>query len=135
MKIIKDFPPNYKDIIKAIPQVADSKTVIFTYGDVVYSPYKKNKLSKDIRVHEEVHRKQQGIEPEKWWFLYLNDLNFRLSQEVEAYRKQYYYFVTHDHNLDHQKRFLNFLIDILVGPLYGNIVDRKLAKKLITNIK
>lgn len=60
--------------------------VVITYGDTVYAKYP---LTEDIVVHEATHvRQQAGIGVEAWWEKYFMNEEFRLNQEVEAYRNQ-----------------------------------------------
>ena len=59
--------------------------VVLTYGDTAYCKYP---LSPDLIVHESVHVRQQGDEPDKWWKQYLYDPDFRREQETEAYLAQ-----------------------------------------------
>lgn len=134
MKVIKEYPPNYEEIIAAIPEVADNKTVVFAYGDKIYAPRTKKKLSKDIRVHEEQHKRQQGSDPAAWWTRYLNDVEFRLSQEIEAYRVQYIYFVQKNHDVNKRKEFLQKISKSLSGPLYGEIISQEDAVNLLISI-
>lgn len=131
MKIVKDYPPNYDQIIEAIPDVADSKNVVFTYGDTIYAPYKKGKLPKHLKEHEKEHTRQQGDDPHGWWVEYLVNIEFRLAQEVEAYRKQYRFFKSRNHDLQKQANLLDQMALSLSGPLYGNIISIDQAKELI----
>lgn len=82
--VIKGYPPNYATI-KVI--LNPPETTCFTYGNEIYSPTEE--LSPDILIHESVHERQQGDNPEAWWDKYLIDENFRKEQEIEAYSTQY----------------------------------------------
>lgn len=132
MKVIKDFPPNYNAIIGVFP-VADRKGVVFTYGDVIYAPYLKRKLPKHLLVHEGTHKRQQNGNPEAWWDKYLSDVDFRLSQEIEAYRNQWTYVVKNSHNLKEKLELLDKLSTDLSDAMYGNIINKQQAKELIQN--
>lgn len=134
MKVIKEYPPNYDDIVAAIPEVADNKDVVFAYGDKIYAPRTKKKIPKDLRVHEEEHMRQQGDNPAGWWTRYLNDIEFRLSQEIEAYRSQYIYFVQKNHDINKRKKFLQGISKSLSGPLYGEIITQADAVRLLISI-
>jgi len=62
--------------------------VIVTYGQDIYS---RQNLPKALVAHEMIHIRQQknklyGL---WWWVKYLISADFRLSQELEAYRAQY----------------------------------------------
>lgn len=85
MKIINDYPPNYKTILEAeLPVDTDT---IFAYGNTIYNPSKKE-IAPDIIYHEHIHSEQQK-DPEAWWQQYLYDSLFRGRQEAEAYARQY----------------------------------------------
>lgn len=87
MKIINNNPPNIDKIKKAFPIV---KGTIFCYGDSIYNPDGMI-ISEDLIIHEGIHQKQQGDKIEEWWDKYISDKEFRLEQELEAYRNQYNY--------------------------------------------
>lgn len=127
MNIVREFPPNYEAIKKALnPNVS----AVFTYGDTIYCPFYKGTLPYHLLVHEETHRVQQGTNPEGWWKLYLANPEFRLSQEVAAYRSQYRHFsIGRDRN--DAARFLYVLAHDLASAMYGNIVHLDKAVDLI----
>lgn len=128
MKIINDYPPNHKEIEERFGPLPDG--VIFTYGDIIYSP-KHTRLANHLIAHEEVHSRQQMDDPVGWWERYLVDDNFRLEQEVEAYREQYKYIrkFTPDGNV--RIRLLYKISSDLSGSMYGSIVTFSEAKRLI----
>ena len=130
MKIIKDFPPNYVEICKVF-DITDIKTLVFTYGDTIYAPGKTRAIPKDLKIHEKTHQKQQGNDPAGWWKKYLTDKKFRLDQEVEAYGNQYRFFIGRNHNLKEQSSFLEKIVSDLSSRIYGNIVTKLEAEKLI----
>lgn len=128
MNVVKAYPPNIDKVMKAFPI---NKNTVFTYGDTIYAPGVEFSLPNDLVVHEETHMRQQGDNPEAWWDKYISDVQFRYSQEVEAYRNQYraYCKVVKDRN----RRF-SFLVTIardLSGPLYGRIIDFYQATQMI----
>lgn len=81
-------PPNYAMILAHFGEQANfHKGTVFTYGDTIYA---KDPLPEHLLIHELVHIKQQQMHgPEYWWKRYIDSAEFRLSQEVEAYRAQY----------------------------------------------
>ncbi len=87
MKIVTEFPPNF-EIIKLSLGNIEEHTPIFCYGDTIYNPFNID-VTPDLEMHEEVHSQQQGADPATWWHYYLQDRDFRLKQEIEAYGKQY----------------------------------------------
>lgn len=128
MKIINSYPPNIDDIRKAF-KISDS--VVFTYRDCIYNPGGGN-IADHLMAHEQTHEKQQGDDPEGWWKKYIADKEFRLNQEVEAYRNQFRFFKSRyrDRNMVH--RFLRQVSFDLSSEIYGNIVSFQEAFKLIS---
>ena len=101
------------------------------WGDVCHSKYD---VRPDLFAHEETHSNQQMIlGPEIWWNAYINDTEFRLSQEVEAYRNQIKYIKEHTREMSRPVR--RFAIDTmckqLASSVYGNIISYKKAKELL----
>jgi len=132
MRVKHKYPPNYKEIVKHFPVVAKMYGVVFTYGDILYSP-DKSPISPDLRKHEETHRGQQAkMGKDEWWEEYFNDPIFRLAQELEAYRNQYQYAVKY-YNRQLRRRILRKISKDLSCPLYGNIIGKKEAADLIKN--
>ena len=85
IKISNTIPPVYSRC-KAQFGVDWDRGIIMTYGDTVHTKFP---LSPDLVVHEATHVKQQiEMGKELWWDRYFTDVEFRLSQEVEAYRNQ-----------------------------------------------
>jgi hypothetical protein len=128
MKIIQANPPVYDAIIQA--GLILSKDTIFTYGDTIYNP-NKVEISDHMQVHEQVHSKQQGTDPDAWWGRYLMDSYFRIEQESEAYGMQYKYLCTKFKDRNRQNRILIDLSFILSGPLYGSVIERSVAQGMI----
>jgi len=85
MKILKQFPPNY-ELLKLT--LDPPEHAIYCYRDIIYNP-KDRTLTPDIELHESIHSKQQGDNPDIWWNRYLQDQDFRFKQELEAYVKQW----------------------------------------------
>jgi len=135
MKIVKAYPPNIETIRAKFTL---RPTVIFTYGDTIYNPIG-GKITEDLMVHEQTHEKQQGDDPAGWWDKYLVDADFRLSQEVEAYRNQYQCYLETKCIKNGKLRrvrlskFLKKISTDLASPIYGNIVTVKEARELIAD--
>ncbi len=103
---------------------------VFTYGDTLYNPTR-GQISQDLVAHEEVHERQQKLPGVKaWWNKYLVDEEFRLSQEIEAYRAQYAFIKT---QLNRKARMplLKELATNLSSSLYGNLININEAKDII----
>ena len=134
MKISREYPPNI-ETIKARFQL--NSRVCFTYGDTIYNPGG-GKITDDLMVHEETHMIQQDGQPLWWWAKYIEDDEFRLSQEVEAYANQYQYYkknrCTKPNGKIRKERLDKFLYKIakdLSSPIYGGIITVSDAKALI----
>lgn len=98
---------------------------IFAYNGDIYCNYP---LPPDLIIHEETHLKQQekyGLDT--WVDYYLKDDDFRLKMELEAYRKQLASIK------DRELRFhvKQDCIDSLTSSLYGNLLSKEEAKKLL----
>lgn len=132
MKIINGYPPNHAEIEERFGPLSDR--VIYTYGDTIYVPGNTD-LAEHLIVHEEVHEKQQGDAVVSWWERYLSDDEFRLQQEIEAYREQYKYIqmTVRDGNI--KIRLLYKLSSDLSGSMYGSIVTFSEARDLILDKK
>lgn len=110
-----------------------NKGIVFTYGDTIHS---KDPIPRDLMVHELTHvRQQREIEggADAWWEKYLSDDEFRLSQELEAYRKQYQWVKNNVKDRNQQAKDLQFFAQCLSGPMYGNLMTQREAMKAIKN--
>ncbi len=126
MKIVHAYPPNI-DAIKE--KLNPSPNTVFTYGDTIYVP-SGGHVYKDLMAHEETHMRQQGDDPKGWWDTYIASPDFRLSQEVEAYRNQYKEF-SKAKNRNRLYIFLARIARDLSSSIYGGIVSYEEAFKLI----
>lgn len=130
MKILHIHPPNIKTIMKKFPDVATIPGIVYTYGNTIYNP-SGGDLPDHLIHHERIHIIQQKlITPKVWWQQYLDDENFRLEQELEAYRGQYDFIKIH-YNREQRRALLDKLATDLSSGMYGKILDKKMAKELI----
>jgi len=128
MNIVIGYPPNYKKIAKTFTLGVGT---IFTYGDKIYNP-DNGGIDKPLLEHEKTHTIQQGNNIKKWWKKYLKDSEFRLSQELEAYQRQYRV----AKEIYNKPQLFNLLRSIaldLSGEMYGNIIDFDTAINKIKN--
>ena len=88
MKESNNFPPNFAQIKQHFD--CDKFKPVFAWGSIIFNPYKQP-IPIDIKIHEEVHSKQQAnyTSPDIWWTKYILDKSFRKEQELEAYSTQY----------------------------------------------
>lgn len=129
MIIKKAYPPNIDAIAKVFGR-NNLQHAVFTYGNTVYSP-SGTKLPPHLVEHEHTHVEQQ-TDPEAWWSRYLADPQFRLEQELEAYRAQYK-FIVNNLNRAERRRLVKKISKDLASPLYGNIISSREAEELIKN--
>ena len=127
MKIVKDYPPNYDIIAKTFNL---HKGIIFTYGDKIYNPDNGN-IDKPLLEHEKTHTKQQGNDIDGWWDKYLTSQEFRLSQELEAYQRQYRVAKNFYKNRNDVFNLLKKTAMDLSSDMYGNIIGFSEAMGLI----
>lgn len=131
MKIYKDDRNEFPLLDKVVERfgltLVDLQDVIFTYGDTLYSD---RDLSLGLQAHELTHVFQQlkmGVK--EWWEKYLFDDEFRLSQELEAYQRQYQVLKLKD--------VVNAKMDVtrtardLSSKMYGGLIEFEKAKELI----
>lgn len=127
MRVCSGRPPNYAEINQAFGPLSPS--VVFAYGDTIYAA-RPDELPADLIVHEKVHLRQQREVggPEIWWRRYIDDPEFRLAQEVEAYRAQ-----LASHSVKRERRQVARRVALdLASSMYGSLVDRHEAWKLLT---
>lgn len=132
MRIVSEPPPSriYNACVKQFG-VSFDDGVVFTYGDTVHSKYP---MSKDLEIHEGVHVKQQvdyGVVA--WWDKYLTDEDFRLSQELEAYKAQYKWAKKNIKSRDDRAKLLTRIARDLSGTMYGNLLTYQEALVKIKN--
>src|SRR5690242_10724137 len=105
------------------------KGTIFTVGNIIHCKFT---LSKAKFAHEYTHVEQQtkmGVE--LWWDKYFNYTDFRLEQEVEAYRNEAKWIKVNIKNFKERDKMLDQICRDLSSPLYGNITSFEEAKELI----
>ena len=103
--------------------------VIFTYGDTIHC---KNKVGKQKIAHETTHVNQQleyGVKA--WWERYFIDVDFRIEQEVEAYRNEIDWVRSKIWDMKNRKARIDHIIEDLCSPMYGSVVNYKKAIKLL----
>lgn len=130
MKIEEAYPPNYEKIKERFDLTG--KAPLFCYGDTIYNPHKAI-IRPDLEVHEAVHCLQQGDKIEEWWDRYLDDSDFRLSQELEAYVAQYT-FIKSKVKAKLADKYLDLFAEILSSPIYGNLLTTAQAKTKIKKL-
>jgi len=103
--------------------------VIFTYGDTIHCKFR---VGPQKIAHEKVHIKQQfayGVEA--WWDRYLADEQFRLEQELEAYKAEISWVYTKCRYIGLRARIFDAIVADLSSFMYGKIVTPEEARKLL----
>ena len=124
------YPPNIIKISAVLPAAINDTSIVYTYDGKIYTPGNLY-LPNDLVHHEMVHMRQQGDDPDGWWDSYLEDVEFRFDQELEAYTAQWEY-IKNDPSFNRERRraFKTFIAESISSPMYGNIISTKAAKKL-----
>lgn len=123
MIVENKLPPMWDAVIDEFGDIANQ--AVFTFGPKCYNPTGRT-MSPDLIKHEEVHVEQQEASEDVavlWWKRYLQDPEFRLDQEAEAYAAQYKFLCQSIKDKNQRFRLLMDISNILSGPLYGNIIS------------
>lgn len=130
MQVIESKPPNYAVIAEHFGEENISKAC-FAYGDKIFN-LSGAPITDDLMVHESVHsRQQQEIGLDQWWDKYLQDNNFRISQEAEAYGEQYKFYCSVVTDRNDRFKMLHRIAVSFSGPMYGGIISYTDAKNKI----
>ena len=87
-------------------------------------------LPESLIVHENVHRLQQGDDIEGWWDKYIEDVDFRLDQEIPAHCAEYQY-MADNYNRYIRRRSIKLIASRISGPLYNRMIKFNDAKQII----
>lgn len=131
-QIIQDFPPNYHEIDAAF-NVRDNHGVIFSFGDRIYAPHGPKIIAPELIAHEGIHGQRQGTKHAKilaWWDRYIDDIEFRLDEELVAHRAEYRHLMQFG-NRTKRRAALKRTSLRLSAPLYGEVINRKQAELLL----
>ncbi len=123
--ILKAFPPNFAEIVKAFPWVKGQQGVLYSWGDHIYNP-QGVEIPPELLAHEAVHGERQGEHVGNWWACYLEDPHFRLMEEILAHRAEW-----RARLLDRPGFGLKQIAARLSGPLYGNLISYEDAAQAI----
>lgn len=125
----QDPPHNIRELCEQQFDLTNHKPV-WTYGDTIYNPHLKE-LDGAIVTHEEVHEQQQGKAPAQWWTDYLEDPNFRFSQELAAYQAQYQFAKAAIKDRNQLAKYLYAIASDLSGGMYGRLFTLDECMRLI----
>ena len=128
LEIVKDFPPFYGHIINY--GMKPREDTIYPFGLRIYNP-SGLPIPDDIMIHEAMHIRQQGNDPQAWWEKYLTDKGFRLSQEIEANREQYKFICKAVKDRNKRFKALDAICRNVSSEIYGNVITYQEARKLL----
>ena len=125
MKISHEKPKNWEKLVELFG--ANWGSTVVTYGETVHCS---RPLTLDLEAHEGVHVEQQTAYPggpDAWWERYYSDLEFRLTQETEAYQVQYDYMRKHSSDRNLLFKLRDKLARDMSSKLYGNCISYEAA--------
>jgi hypothetical protein len=120
VSVVAGYPPNW-DAIRLRFGLTDASQLVFTYAPRVYVP-SGQALPPDIVIHEHVHLEQQAapLGPEGWWARFLDDDEWRVEQEVAAYKAQIAHLRRVIRDRNELARCVTRIAGDLAGPMYGH---------------
>lgn len=154
MKIIRSHPPNILDIEAAFPGVSKTPTILYTFGDSVFTTGM-GEIPTWIMEHERVHSQRQyelgrsffkdpisngtdeafyEIGAIYWWNRYLQDNEFRLEEELLAHRVELDIFSRFYPDRNTRRAYLKSIAKRLSSGMYGRMVTFEKAKRMIKNV-
>ena len=127
-EIVNDWPPNIEKIRAVLPV---SEGNIFAYGGKIYVPGGGD-LPVWLVAHEEEHfRQHEWYGLRSWWKRFLNDVEFRLDQELEAHRVEWWAFCRENKDRNVRSRYLALMARRMSAPMYGGMITMAEAKREI----
>jgi hypothetical protein len=129
--MIKDTcPPIYQRLKKEF-NVSWNDGIIITYFPDIYWKGG-DALSKEKIAHEKTHlRQQEDMGVKLWWDKYITDKEFRLSQEIEAYKNEVSYIRQTVKDREKCFKMIHQIALDLSSSIYGNICSYAEAMKLL----
>ena len=115
--------------------VSFERGATFTFGNKIFCV---STPPDDLMEHETVHVSQQTNYPggpQAWWDRYFENDEFRLDQELKAYRRQYHWAQGNLKDRTDIFRILEHCAKSLCGPIYGNLVTFQEAMDLIKGVQ
>ncbi|KKL98015.1 hypothetical protein LCGC14_1828690, partial [marine sediment metagenome] len=127
--VLIERPPNFDELVRIFPIVG--KGVIFAWGNVIYNPQNVN-ISPQLFAHEAVHQRRQRGGIEDWWRQYVDDMEFRLKEEILGHRAELANVVEMGMNRQQRRRVGRQIAKKLAGSLYGRLISPAVALREIT---
>lgn len=141
MRIVRDRPPLFDEIDRKFN--VRGKPVIFAWGDTIFVPSGSLDISPQLKAHEEVHGGRQLLfgdgsysdqrRIELWWLRYIEDDAFRRQEEELAHIAEYRHLCEHAGGRNQRRRHLSIVATKLSNPLYGPMMNRAQARRILEN--
>lgn len=128
MHVTIGFPPMIDEIDAAFR--VRREPIVYAWGKTIYAT-NGIRVTPDIMVHESVHGLRQGGDVEGWWRRYIAEPEFRLAEEVPAHVAQFIALCELEPGRAARRRALAVMADRLSAPLYGRLVSKEAAKRII----
>ena len=94
--------------------------------------HSKNAPSAEKIVHEMVHLEEQSaMGNDAWWECYLNSPEFRLEQEIKAYKAEADFVKKYIKNREHRYKMIHEMAKNLSSSIYGGIIGMQEALRLL----
>ncbi|KKL11234.1 hypothetical protein LCGC14_2547850 [marine sediment metagenome] len=128
MEIVFDFPPIYDEIRSVFPIAG--RGVIFAWGNKIYNPSRVS-IPLQLIAHERVHGRRQGRDVHGWWRRYLDEKEFRLTEEIAAHIVEMEYLLGPNPNRQMRRQIIRSTAKRLANPLYRYGISRAQAQVLL----
>ncbi len=115
MEIVTDYPPIYDEIKSAFPKVG--RGVIFAWGNKIYNPYNVS-IPVQLIAHERTHGRRQGNDVGGWWRRYIDEKEFRLTEEMAAHIVEMNILLGPNPNRQMRRQNLRSISKRFSNPLY-----------------
>ena len=134
LEIVYSLPPReiYEACDKAF-KISGRRNVMWTIGRKLYNP-DRCFVDPPLMAHEELHSQRQiaSGSVETWWHQYLDDREFRFEEEVLAHKEEWRVVRETVSSRQQRRKHLAFITDRLSSRMYGYLVTRDEAKRLVT---
>ncbi len=124
MKVTTEKPPCFEAADKLFKLEELKIAAVFTYGSTIYNP-SNVPLTPELIRHEETHMQQQEGSDDvaaTWWKRFIQDVDFRIEQEAEAYAAQYTLYCQQVKDRNKRALYLKEIGTMLASPMYGNVI-------------
>jgi hypothetical protein len=134
LKIVIAPPPDHiYEACDAKFKIRGRRGVIFTVGGQLFNP-DNIYIDPPLLAHEQVHSTRQlatGDVP-TWWDQYQVNKEFRFAEELVAHQEEWRVIRGTMSSRQQRRQALGYITSRLSGSLYGNLVTKTEAKRLIT---